>query len=145
MSVGGDFNCSENKLSSLVDVKGNVNLSNKGLGEIGIRFGVVTGRFNCNRNKLTSLVNGPIKVEGDFNCGNNGMVSLLGSFSCSNNELTTLEGCPIVSGYFDCNDNNLSEAELFIYDYSSMKTTDSMNNYNYHQLQQDNLPNSTTY
>lgn len=38
-----------------VDVVGDVNLSGKGLTEIPVKFGVITGSFYCSNNQLTSL------------------------------------------------------------------------------------------
>jgi len=80
----------------LVDVDGNVNLIGKGLTELPLKFGEVTGYFDCSRNNLTSLEGCPIRV-GDY-------------FSCNENKLTSLEGCPrSVGGSFYCEDNNIRE------------------------------------
>ncbi len=73
----------------IVDVDGDVDLSNKNLTSIPIQFGKVTGDFYCSGNKLTSLRGSPYTIRGDF--------------SCSNNKLTTLEGAPqSVGGDFQC-------------------------------------------
>jgi len=63
-----------------IDVDGNVNLNQRGLLSLPLRFGKVSGSFEINRNKLTTLVGGPICVGGHY--------------ECENNNLTTLEGCP---------------------------------------------------
>jgi hypothetical protein len=48
-----------------VDVDGSVNIRNKGLTEIPVKFGRVEGDFNCSYNKLTTLKNCP-NVIGDW-------------------------------------------------------------------------------
>lgn len=57
--------------SGLVDVNGDVDLSNLDLSEIPVPFGEVTGSFHCDNNKLIDLKNIPIKVGGDFWYHNN--------------------------------------------------------------------------
>ena len=80
----------------LVNVQGNVDLYNKGLTHIPLKFGVVTGSFECSVNKLTSLEGCPLRVGGNF--------------SCYNNKLTSLEGCPkYVGDDFYCGLNNIRE------------------------------------
>ena len=54
VTVGRNFICSNNKLTSL-------NNSPKTVG----------GYFSCSNNNLTSLVGAPTSVGGAFNCGNN--------------------------------------------------------------------------
>ena len=54
-----------------VDVKGNVEISNRNLVEIPIKFNKVGGDFYCDNNKLTSLEGAPEKVGGSFYCYNN--------------------------------------------------------------------------
>ena len=80
----------------LVDVNGNVNLYNKGLVELPLKFGKVSGDFNCRGNQLTSLDGCPRIVGGNFYCHNNKLTSLVGGpkevggdFDCGYNELTT--------------------------------------------------------
>ena len=108
-TVGGDFDCSDNKLVSL-----------KGCPKI------VSGNFNCNRNRLTRLEDGPIEVNGGFDCYDNQITTLIGgpirvggNFLCNKNKLSSFEGCPIVDGNFSCHFNNISESELFLYDCNS--------------------------
>jgi hypothetical protein len=103
----------------IVDVDGDVSLSNKGLDKIPVKFGKVTGTFGCDDNQLTSLEGCPTETGGDFWCYNNQLTSLegcptevSGSFGCSNNQLTSLEGCPkIVGGNFLCGNNQLTSLE----------------------------------
>ena len=94
---GGDFNCSDTRLTSLKGAPSHVD-----------------GYFNCSVNKLTSLAGAPSHVGDDFSCSHNELTSLEGapshvggSFLCTNNELTSLEGAPShVGGSFDCSNNN---------------------------------------
>ena len=83
-----------------IDVDGNVDLSNKNLTRIPLKFRNVSGIFSCRFNQLTSLEGCPKSVGGDF--------------YCSNNQLTSLEGCPqSVGGYFDCQNNQLKDFRGF--------------------------------
>jgi hypothetical protein len=123
-----------------IDVEGNVNLSNRGLTKLPIKFGRVSGYFWCHNNKLTSLVGAPKSLAGYFSCRNNNLTSLegapqsvggdfycsynnltslvcapksvAGGFYCRNNKLTSLEGAPqSVGGDFSCSYNNLTSLE----------------------------------
>lgn len=125
----------------IVNVTGDVNLSNKNLSSIAVKFGSVTGDFDCSDNAITSLLGSPEVVgesfdcssnqllsltgaprvvSSSFNCAHNGLTSLrgsprilIGNFSCSNNSLTTLEGCPEhVGGGFNCASNLLTSIEF---------------------------------
>ena len=83
-------------VDGLVNVDGDVDLYDRGLTELPLKFGTVTGNFNCDRNKLTSLVGCPNRVGGWF--------------SCSGNKLSSLVGCPrSVGGVFWCQRNNIRE------------------------------------
>ncbi len=99
-----------------VDVEGNVDLANKGLRKLPLKFGRVTGYFDCSHNQLTSLEGCPPEIREAFWCYNNQLTSLEGcpreiggSFWCYNNKLTSLEGCPReIGGIFICYNNNLT-------------------------------------
>jgi hypothetical protein len=103
----------------LVDVDGDVNISNKSLTKLPLKFGKVKGYFDCSYNKLVSLEGAPKSVNGDFYCYNNQLVSLEGApesvggnFYCSHNKLVSLEGAPnSVGGYFYCSNNQLVSLE----------------------------------
>ena len=79
-------------------IKGNLDLSNKGLTELpDLSEVVVKGDFDCPDNQLTSLEGAPKEVGGDFDCSVNQLASLEGSpeevggiFYCRTNELTSL-------------------------------------------------------
>ena len=129
-----------------IDVDGDVDLTDSSLIEIPVKFRSVSGSFYCYNNLLTSLEGCPEVVNNDFYCYGNQLTSLLGGpkkvgdFSCSGNLLTSLEGCPIevvgdfycydnrltslegcyvVDGFFNSKNNNLCEAEVFLYDCSA--------------------------
>ena len=79
-----------------IDVDGNVNLSNKRLTKLPLKFRNVSGGFWCDNNQLTSLEGSPQSVGGGF--------------SCYYNQLTSLEGCPkSVGGSFWCDNNKLKD------------------------------------
>lgn len=128
--------------SWVVNVEGNVNLSNKKLSLIPVAFKNVSGNFNASHNRLTSLANAPQTVGGNFNCSynkieslekgpqqvgqwyecdNNRLKSIKGAprhitegFNCSNNKLSDLKGGPtVVLGYYFCNHNSLTSLEGF--------------------------------
>jgi len=95
-------------VDGLVNVDGDVDLRNKSLTKIPIKFGHVSGGFYCNSNKLTSLEGAPQSVGSDFDCHSNKLTSLEGApqivgggFYCHSNKLVSLEGAPnSVSGIF---------------------------------------------
>ena len=99
----------------VVNVEGNVDLDNKGLDEIPVKFGVVTGDFGCAFNHLKTLHGAPHRVEGNFYCSNNRALNLLGApeivlgeFRCAECNLESLAGSPKKVGKdFRCNDNQL--------------------------------------
>lgn len=103
-----------------IDVQGNVNLHNKNLTEIPLKFRNVTGYFWCSENHLTSLDGCPDKVGGLFRCDSNQLTSLEGSpkelgggFYCSSNFLTDLKGInvDVIDGPFICSSNLLKSLE----------------------------------
>ena len=98
----------------LVDVDGDVNLENKRLAKLPLKFGIVSGAFWCYNNKLTTLEGAPYSVDDHFGCSRNDLTTLEGApksvsggFWCTYNKLTTLEGAPYsVRGGFYCSNNN---------------------------------------
>ena len=106
--------------NGLVDVDGDVKLSNKNLKKIPIKFGNVIGHFKCYNNQLTSLEGAPQLVGGHFGCSGNQLITLEGApesvggdFDCDNNQLTSLEGAPkSVGGDFYCPDNNIFKLDF---------------------------------
>jgi hypothetical protein len=102
-----------------IDVDGNVNLFNRELTKLPLKFRNVSGDFYCHNNKLTSLEGCPLSVGGGFYCHYNRLTSLEGcplsvggGFYCDYNELTSLEGCPrSVGGDFSFSSNELTSLE----------------------------------
>jgi hypothetical protein len=96
--VVGDFDCSNNQLTSLKGAPQSVR------------------DFACPNNQITSLEGSPQSVR-DFACFNNQLTSLKGApqsvrdFACPNNQLTSLEGAPQSVRNFDCRDNKLTSLE----------------------------------
>lgn len=94
-----------------VDVKGNVNLKDKDLTEIPIKFNTVNGYFSCATNLLTSLIGSPEIVDDFFSCTWNSLTTLIGGpkivkhrYYCLNNQLENLNGLPV--------DFNLNKFEM---------------------------------
>ena len=82
-------------VDGLVNVDGDVILSNMNFNQILLNFGEVTGHFKCNKNNLISLEGAPKVVGGNFNC--------------SYNELSSLDHCPkTIGGWFDTSYNKIS-------------------------------------
>ena len=104
---------------STVDVDWDVNLYDKGLTKIPLKFGKVSGYFSCGDNQLKSLEGSPLSVGGHFNCSHNQLKSLSGAplsvggyFSCSFNQLKSLEGISgRISGGIYCHDNQLRDVK----------------------------------
>ena len=99
-----------------------VNLINKNLTEIPIKFNIIQGNFWCRHNQLTSLKNCPNIVYGSFfDCSYNRLTSLkycpkevIENFFCDNNRLTSLKYCPkTISGHFWCRNNKLISFKYF--------------------------------
>jgi hypothetical protein len=79
-----------------VNVDGNIDISNKKLTLIPVKFGYVGGDLKCNNNNLSSLQGAPREVGGDFNCKENTLTSLQGGprevggdFYCNHNKFTS--------------------------------------------------------
>ena len=102
-----------------IDVNRSVDLSDKGLTELPLKFGTVSGSFYCFENNLTTLKGSPKFVGVDFHCYDNKLTSLEGSpeivgdwFQCDSNKLTSLKGGPIkVGGSYVCVDNYIVDLD----------------------------------
>jgi len=119
LTYNGDVSVGELKMfekfysNYVINIEGNVNISNCNLKEIPIQFGDVEGWFDCEYNHLTSLKNCPINVNLSFYCGHNLLKSLeycpenIGKeFYFNNNSLTSLDYFPIyVGGSIHCRNN----------------------------------------
>ena len=104
-----------------LNVMQNVNISNKGLDHIPLRFKSVQGYFSCSENKLTSLFGCPDIVTTNFYCNDNELLTLehspkmvMGDFLCNQNKITSLVGCTeSIGGSFYFQGNNLNNLEHF--------------------------------
>ncbi len=96
----------------VVNVAGDVNISNKNLTMIPVQFGVLDGDFNCSFNRLTTLIGAPESCR-IFDCYNNRLTSLIGgpvsclTIDCSDNEITGLTGAPKTCDFFYCSHNQI--------------------------------------
>jgi hypothetical protein len=96
----------------IVDVKGDVDISDCDLKYIPVQFGVVEHTFDCHNNQLTSLFGAPYECEG-FYCHTNKLNNLLngpqkvrGNYVAQANQLTSLVGAPLeFSKTFTCSKN----------------------------------------
>jgi hypothetical protein len=92
-----------------IDVDGDVDLSNKSLIKIPIKFRKVSGNFHCYHNSLTSLIGCPEYVGDNFLCHDNKLTSLEGIskytnyLNCDYNEIWSFKGIPdSFRGYLSC-------------------------------------------
>lgn len=105
----------DKRYTFVVNVNDHVNISNRGLKWVPVKFGKVSGDLACNNNQLTSLEFCPKRVNGGFYCDNNELTSLEfcpkyigGDFDCSSNNILSLEFCvKKIHGNFYCNKNKL--------------------------------------
>ena len=83
-----------------IDVDGSVDLENKKLTKLPLKFNKVNDDFYCDYNELESLEGSPKEVNGHF--------------YCRNNKLTSLKYAPrIIRGGFYCRCNNIKTFEYF--------------------------------
>ena len=92
-----------------IDVDGIVNLWNKKLAKLPLKFNKINGDFDCDDNKLTSLEGSPVEVNGNFLCHNNKLTFfqfapkiIRGDFICTDNNIKTFEYFPSFVKYFNC-------------------------------------------
>jgi hypothetical protein len=96
-----------------INVKGDVDLSDKNLQSIPLKFSRVEGNFWINDNNLRSLAGSPEWVGGDFFVYNNNLSDLIGGpqivkgeYSAQSNKITSISGFPIeVGSHFDLSYN----------------------------------------
>ena len=90
-----------------------VNLYDKGLTKLPLKFNKVDGYFDCGNNNLTTLEGSPKEVNGNFSCNVNNITSfefsskiVRGNFWCNYNNIKTFEYFPsYVKSYFGCYGN----------------------------------------
>jgi len=122
--VSGDFNCSNNHLTSLLGcpnrVGKNFNCMSNQLTSLEYGPQHVGGDFQCQYNHLTTLKGSPLHIKGHFVCFANQLTNLLhgphevdGRFFASNNHLTSLLGCPEkIGSIFSCINNQIKNLEF---------------------------------
>ena len=84
VDVEGDFNCSGSGIKSLMGIRfgsvgGNFYCSSNQLTSLEGAPEKVDGDFSCHSNQLTSLEGAPREVKGDFDCSYNQLTSLKGA------------------------------------------------------------------
>jgi hypothetical protein len=115
--VADSFDCSQNKLTSLVGcpkkVGNNFYCEYNLLTSLEGAPEMIGGTFNCFKNKLITLLGSPNKISGNFYCYNNELTTLEGApeyvaenFNCGNNKLETLDYLPRIDGRLSCYNNN---------------------------------------
>lgn len=103
-----------------VDVNKSVNLSQKTLIKLPVKFNIINGNFNCSSNSLHTLEGCPNIILGSFHCGFNLLTHLqqgpqivLHDFYCNDNKLVSLLGAPEEIGYeFKCSNNALTSLQF---------------------------------
>ena len=106
-----------------------VNLCNKKLTKLPLKFNKVNGWFDCSRNKLTSLEGSPVEVNSNFNCHHNRLTSfeyapkiIRGGFICSYNNIKSFEYFPsFIRDYFWCDRNPIYEVWKLFQDTSKIE------------------------
>ena len=74
-----------------IDVNGNVDLRNKQLTKLPLKFGFVSGNFNCSHNQLTTLEGCPRQVGGYFDCSCNKVHKIYSLFTDYKSFLLSLD------------------------------------------------------
>ena len=104
----------------IVNVNEGVDLFNKKLTNIKVKFNEIKGDFNCSNNELVSLKGCPEIINGNFACKRNNLKNLKngpkminGGYWCQENNLISLEGISSeINDYFNCSYNKLDIQEL---------------------------------
>lgn len=128
--IYGDFNCSNNKLKTLLgcpeEVQGSFFCFNNKLKNLEYSPKKIHKDYLCFSNQLASLYGAPHEIYGDFYCSFNQLQTLEyspkvvnGDYNCSSNMINSLWGSPkIIRNNFDCSDNvlhNLEYTPLLVY------------------------------
>ena len=99
-----------------IDTEDSVALYNSNIKKIPINFNIVEGEFDCGNNGLKTLKNAPKKVNNDFYCDKNNLKSfknapqyIEGTFDCSVNNIRTFDYFPDVKGEIDMYNNPVYE------------------------------------
>jgi len=108
-----------NAATGFVDVDGDVDLKNKNITTIPVKFINVAGYFDCTGNNLVDLNGCPNAVGKWFSCSSNKLKSFEGgpykvgsSYYCYNNELKNFKGiAQIMGGDISCHGNPFESLE----------------------------------
>ena len=106
-----------------------VDLYNKGLTKLPIKFNKINGHFSCSYNELTSLEGSPIEINGSFYCDDNKLTSfefapkiIRRDFECRWNNIKTFEYFPsFIKDDFICNNNPIYEVWNLFLDISKIE------------------------
>lgn len=117
-----------------VDVNGDVNISNRDLTKIPIKFNIVYGNFDCSFNKLETLFGSPKIIEGNFICSYNSLKNLKYSpsfigkdFNCTSNNLISLYNINKIKGNFICYNNPVYEIWKLFKDKDKIEELNKLN------------------
>ena len=116
-----------------IDVDGNVNLINRKLTKLPLKFNNINEYFSCSVNNLSSLEGCPKSVNGSFYCSINNLTSLKGcpesirgDFYCHYNNITTFEYLPKHIDSFECLDNPIFEIWILFMDTTKIELFNDM-------------------
>lgn len=102
------------KYGVTVCVHGDLDLSDRGIKELKVKFDFIEGNFNVKKNYLVSLYGSPERVDKSFDCSYNELTSLqyaprtMTHFCCKRNRLTNLEYSPQKFESVDCSYNMIT-------------------------------------
>ena len=112
-----------------IDVDGSVDLENKKLTKLPLKFNKVNDDFYCDYNELESLEGSPKEVNGDFYCYDNKLISfeytpriIRGDFGCNYNNIKTFEYFPVfIKIDFYCLGNPIYEVWKLFKDWTKIE------------------------
>jgi len=112
-----------------IDVDSDVNLYNKGLKKLPLKFNKINSDFYCSWNKLTTLEGSPKEVNGDFYCYDNKLISfeytpriIRGDFGCEGNNIKSFEYFPVfIKIDFYCLGNPIYEVWKLFKDWTKIE------------------------
>ena len=112
-----------------IDVDNYVDLCNKGLTKLPLKFNKINGEFSCSNNILISLEGSPIEVNEGFFCYGNQLTSfefspkiIRGNFNCQYNNIKSFEYFPsFVKGYFYCDCNPIFKVWYLFRDWTKIE------------------------
>ena len=127
----------------LVVIDGNVKLNFKGLTELPLQFGRVTGDFFCHENDLTTLEGAPKEVGGGFYCYSNKLITLKWAPEYIDGKVEFLSNSDLPREFIIFLELNSNRIDLQTYiikwqkDYAVWRRDGSFNQANFIQMMQD--------